>query len=83
MNLYQVWDKNYEWCCFAFDTSRNKAKLRVAESFFCDYIDMRCMTVKKGVNVQVPMLVDHPNAEGYDMVLYYGGRYEQDVEAWI
>ena len=80
MNLYSVWDRNYEWCCFVFDTTRNRAKLRVAESFGEDYIDMRCKTLKKGVNVPYPMLVDCDDADGYDIVLQCGYHYATEEE---
>lgn len=82
MNLYMVLDSNYDWCCFAFDTSRNRAKMRVAESFGIDYIDMRCKTLKKGINIPVPMLVTHPDDEGYDIVLNCGYHYATDEELW-
>ena len=68
VNLYMVLDSNYDWCCFAFDTSRNKAKLSVAREFGNEYTEMRCKTLKKGVNVPVPMLVTHPDDKGYDIV---------------
>ena len=83
MNLYMVLDNNYDWCCFAFDTSRNKAKKKVADEFSCDYIDMRCKTLRKGVNVLIPMLVTHPNDNGYDMVLNCGYHYATEDEEWI
>ena len=76
MNLYMVLDNSYEWCCFVFDTSRNRAKKRVADEFYCEYIDMRCKTLKKGVNIPIPMLVTHPDDNGYDMVLNLGYQYE-------
>lgn len=76
MNLYIVTDANYDWGCFVFETTRNRAKLRVAKSLFQEYIDMRCITLKKGVNVPEPMVVDDENAEGYDMVLQCGCHYE-------
>lgn len=80
MNLYIVWDKNYEWCCYAFDTTRNRAKLRVAESFGEDYINMRCKTLRKGINLPYPMLADSEDAEGYDIVLQLGYRYATEEE---
>lgn len=83
MNLYMVLGANYDWCCFAFDTSRNRAKKRVADEFFCDYIDMRCKTLKKDVNVPAPMLVTHPDDNGYDIVLDYGFHYATEDEEWI
>ena len=76
MNLYMVMDANYDWCCFAFDTSRERAKLRVAKEFDNEYIEMRCKTLKKGVNVPLPMLVTHPDDEGYDIVLQCGYQYD-------
>ena len=56
-----VCDSNYDWCCFAFDTSRNMAKLSVARKFGNEYTEMRCKTLKKGVNVPFPMIVTHPD----------------------
>ena len=84
MNLYHVWDRHYEWCCFAFNTTRNRAKARVAELFDQEYIDMRCKTLKRGVNVPVPMVVDCDTDEGYDMVLKCGYRYatEEELNEW-
>lgn len=83
MNLYMVLDNNYDWCCFAFDTSRNKAKKKVADEFYCEYIDMRCKTLKKDINVSAPMLVTHPDDKGYDIVLGYGFHYATEDEEWI
>lgn len=80
MNLYQVWDANYEWCCFVFDVTRNRAKMQVAESYGEDYINMRCKTLKKGVNVPAPMLVDSDTDDGYELVLQYGYRYASEEE---
>lgn len=82
LNLYMVLDSQYDWCCFAFDVSRNKAKMRVAEHFGCDYTEMRCKTLKKGVNVAIPMLVDHPDEKGYDLVKQCGYEYKEE-EDWI
>lgn len=81
-NLYMVLDANYDWCCFAFDISRNRAKMRVAKEFGCEYTEMRCKTLRKGVNVPLPMLVDSPDAEGYDMVLACGYHYKTEEEEW-
>lgn len=78
MNLYMVLDANYDWCCFAFDITRNRAKKRVADEFSHEYIDMRCKTLKKGVNVPIPMLVTHPDDDGYDMVLKCGYHYAEE-----
>ena len=78
VNLYMVLDANYDWCCFAFDTSRNKAKLSVAREFGNEYTEMRCKTLKKGVNVPSPMLVTHPDDNGYDIVKNCGYEYGTD-----
>ena len=78
MNLYMVFDSNYDWCCFAFDTSRNRAKMSVAEEFDCDYIEMRRKTLKKGVNVTASMLVTNPDDNGYDIVKNCGYEYGSD-----
>ena len=78
MNLYVVTDTNYEWGCFVFETTRNRAKLRTAESLGMTYIDMRCKTLKKGVNVPAPMMVDDTDSPGYDMVLKCGFHYEEE-----
>ena len=80
MNLYLVKYDNFEWSCFAFDTSRGRAKLRVAKEFGKEYIEMRCKTLKKGVNVPLPMLVTHPDDEGYDIVQKCGYHYDTDEE---
>ena len=80
MNLYMVYDGNYDWCCFAFDTTRNRAKMRVAREFDCEYTDMRCKTLKKGVNIPAPMLVTHPEDKGYDIVQACGYSYGTDEE---
>lgn len=58
MNLYIVYDANYDWECFVFETTKNKAKKRVAEDFFMDYIDVRCKTLKKGVNFPYPKTIN-------------------------
>ena len=79
--LYNAGYRNYDWCCFAFHVSRNRAKLRVAKEFGCEYTDMRCKTLKKGVNVLVPMLVTHPEDKGYDIVQNCGYSYGTD-EDW-
>lgn len=78
MNLYMVLDANYDWCCFAFDVSRNRAKKRVADEFGCDYVEMRCKTLRKGMNVPVPMLVTCPEDKGYDIILNCGYAYSME-----
>lgn len=80
MNLYQVWDAQYEWCCFVFEITRDRARLRVARYFDIDYIDTRCKTLRKGVNVPLPMVVDSETAEGYDVVLNCGYHYMTEEE---
>jgi len=80
LNLYIVMDANYEWGCFVFDASRNRAKMRVAYEFGADYIDMRCKTLARGVNMDFPMLVDCPEHEGYDLVERLGFHYGTDEE---
>lgn len=80
MNLYMVTDSNYEWCCFVFDTSRNRAKLQVSKYFDESYISLRCKTLKKGINLSQPMLVDYPEAEGYDIVLDCGYHFATEDE---
>ena len=82
MNLYMVLDINYDWCCFAFDVSRNRAKMRVAENFGCEYTEMRCKTLSKGVNVPIPRLVETDTDEGYDVVLACGYHYATEEEIW-
>jgi hypothetical protein len=49
--------------------------MRVAEEFGIDYIEMRCKTLKKGVNVPIPTLVTHPDDKGYDIVQNCGYSY--------
>lgn len=75
MNLYRVTDANHEWCCFVFETSRYRAKVRVANYFDEHYLSLRCKTLEKKVAICCPMLVDDEEAEGYDIVLSYGYRY--------
>lgn len=83
MNLYSVSDCNYEWCCFVFDTSRNRAKMRVAKYFDMDYIDMRCKLCKRGVNISMPMIVDDETSDGYDVVLNCGYHYLSEDKSII
>jgi len=81
-NLYSVCAADYEWSCFVFDTSRNKAKLRAAERFGEDYINMRCKTLKRGVNYPFSLVVDCETDEGYEMVLQCGFRYMTEEDVW-
>lgn len=78
MNLYNVMDKNYEWSCFVFAPTRNKAKKLVADHFFIDYIDLRSRCLKKGVNIDHCVVVDHPDDEYYDLVVNCGFSYDYD-----
>lgn len=78
MNLYQISDRNYEWSCFVFDETRNHAKMRVADHFGEDYLDMRCKTLKLCVNVSEPMIVDSDTDEGYSEVLRCGFYYREE-----
>lgn len=80
LNLYMVMDSQYDWCCFAFDISRNKAKLSVAQEFDYEYTEMRCKTLKKGINVSLPMLVTHPDDKGYDIVKACGFEYGKEED---
>ena len=80
LNLYMVLDSDYDWCCFAFDTSRNRAKLSVAQEFGYEYTDMRCKTLRKGVNVSLPMLVTHPEDKGYEIVQNCGYEFGKDED---
>ena len=81
MNLYMVQDASYEWCCYCFDITRNKAKMRAASHFGLDFVDMRCKTLKKGVNVPEPTLVTHEEDEGYNMVRLCGYYFLGDTDA--
>ena len=80
MNLYNVMDKNYEWGCFVFAPSRNRAKVLVAEHFNEDYIHLRCKTLKKGINMDQCLIVDCPEDTGYDLVLKLGFHYPTQEE---
>ena len=80
MNLYRVSNKDYEWCCYVFETTRNKAKAFGASCFGEDYTDMRCTTLKKGINVDRPRVVDCEDDEGHDIVLKCGYRFATEEE---
>ena len=77
LNLYMVMDSNYDWCCYVFETSRNRAKLRVADEFDFNYLDMRCKTLKKGVNFPYAKLVEDKESKGYDIVKQCGYEYDE------
>ena len=80
MNLYCVQDSDYEWCCFAFDSSRNRAKKSVADFFDMEYIEMRCKTLRKGVNVPFPTIVADEDDRGYDVVKDCGFGFATEEE---
>lgn len=81
MNLYQVWDKHCAWSCFVFDVSRNRAKASAAKVFDEDYINIRCVTLRKGISkIQNPKVVDSETDEEYQVVLECGYRYYDDEE---
>lgn len=84
MNLYRVCTSDYEWCCFVFDITRGRAKAKVANEFDCEYIDMRCQTMRKGVNVPFPAVVSSPDDKEYEWVTKCGCRYmtEEEREEW-
>ena len=52
--------------------------MNVAREFGNEYTEMRCKTLKKGVNVPAPMLVTHPDDNGYDIVKNCGYEYGTD-----
>ena len=81
-NLYSVCAADYEWSCFVFDISRNKAKMRAAAHFGENYINMRCKTLVRGVNFPTPVVVDCETDEGYEMVLQCGFRYMTEEDVW-
>lgn len=81
MNLYLVCDADYEWGCFAFDTTRNRAKYSVARQFDEEYINMRCKTLKKCINIHSPMIVDCDTDKGYDIVLACGYHFMDEEES--
>lgn len=63
MNLYQVWTKDYDWCAYCAAGTRNHAKLMVAKEFGEEYTDMRCKTIRRGVNAEIADVIDsdlHP-----------------------
>lgn len=80
MNLYNVMDKNYEWSCFVFAPTRNKAKCMVADHLFQDYIDLRCRLLRRGLNTPLPLVVDCPEDTGYDLILKCGYSYMNEEE---
>ena len=84
MNLYRVCDKHYEWSCFVFAPTRNRAKMLVADHFFENYIDMRCKTLKKGVNINYECVVDCEEDANYKLVQKCGFHYptQEEIDAY-
>lgn len=81
MNLYQVWTKEYDWCAYCIAGTRNLAKLRVAREFDCEYIDMRCETVCKGINSEIADVIDSEDHPMYYLVAECGHCYvDEDGE---
>ena len=79
MNLYRVSDTDYTWCCYIFETSRNRAKLAVSKEFDFDYIDARCKTLAKNVGeIKEPVLIYDEECDGYEVVTRLGYRYAQE-----
>lgn len=78
MNLYSVCNKDYEWCCYVFETTRNKAKERGSGFLGERYIDTRCKTLNKGVNVPTPHVVKSTDDPGYEMVLKLGYSFAEE-----
>lgn len=87
MNLYQVSDWTYDWCCYTFDINRNKAKLAVAKEFDIDYIDMRCKTLAKNVKeINEPTVVYSEDHKYYPIVKKLGYEYninQDNIEDYL
>lgn len=53
INLYLVYPRSDEWCCYIFAESRNKAKYMIVGHFShydgSEYIDYNAVTIKKDV----------------------------------
>lgn len=78
MNLYCVWDEQYEWCCFIFAHSRNEAKAMWAHCFDQEYTSARCKTLKNGVNFPMCKCVDDTDDPDYGYVLGLWYEYKED-----
>ena len=74
MNLYLVNSLFHGYSCFVFDSTRNKAKYIVSREFDDEYIDMRCFTLVKGLDVPA-MIVTCSDDDGYDIVKSFGYEY--------
>ena len=57
MNLYLVHSCESEWGLYCFAHSANKAKMLVAHEMDDEYINMRCETIRRGVNVPFEVVV--------------------------
>ena len=81
MNLYMVYPKDYDWSCFVIAENRNRAKVLITGYFHSDdhYTDYRVRTLTKGIGDK-DMVIDSPDAEGYDLVLAAGFEYQEDEE---
>ena len=80
MNLYCVFDDQYEWCCFVFANTRNQAKSLWANAFDQEYTSARCKTLKRDVNAPVSLLfrlVDSPDDKDYHYVTELGFEYSE------
>ena len=80
LNLYMVYDRNSEYCCFVIEKTRGRAKAWAAGTWGEDFIDMRCYLLKKGVDAEKPMLIECETDEGYDIVLACGYHYMTEEE---
>ena len=75
MNLYQVWTSEYDWCAYCIAPTRSKAKLMVAHEFGEEYTDMRCKTIRKGVNAGFACVIDSELHPLYHFVTEFGCCY--------
>ena len=78
MNLYLVYVGRFEWCCFVFTTSRNRAKMLVMQCFGTDdpYTDYRCITKQKDVG-GTERVIDWQEDEEYYRVTELGFSYKE------
>lgn len=87
LNLYQVrscYEPN-EYCCYVIEETRGRAKAWAAGEFGEDFCDMRCYTLKKGVNATEPLLIECETDKGYDIVQECGYGYidEEELAEWL
>lgn len=80
MNLYCVRDKDGEWQCFVFESCPARAKMRIVDLYGGEYINMRCRTLKKGVNIDAALIVDSTKHEYYPIVQELGFSFEREDE---